>query len=51
MTDTEKILLLKQMVSDFWEFCLEKDEETRAAVYLEVIRTVLEFGGDDNAAD
>lgn len=48
MTDTEKILLLKQMVNDFWEYVSDKDEETRSAAYLEVIQSVLEFGGDDN---
>lgn len=46
MTDKEKIRLLKQMVNDFWEY--RSDDGPGAVVYLEVIQTVLEFGGDDD---
>lgn len=48
MTDSEKIRLLKQMVNDFWSFSSDESDGTRAAVYIEVIQTVLEFGGDDD---
>lgn len=51
MTDNEKIRLLKQMVNDFWASNSDECNGTRAAVYLETIYTVLEFGGADNAAD
>lgn len=51
MTDNEKIRLLKQMVNDFWASNPDEHNGTRAVVYLEAICTVLDFGGDNNAAD
>lgn len=51
MDDRTRIMLLKQMVSDFWSFYFEDRREGRAVAYLEVIRTVLLLGGDDDEAD
>lgn len=48
MTDTEKIHLIKQMITDFYGVMPAEIPADAYSTLVEMIGTVAEFGGDDN---
>lgn len=49
MTDTDKIKLARKLISEFFSYASdEASDRTRAATYLEIIDTILGYGGADN---
>lgn len=48
MTDCEKISLIRQMICDFWGVRSDEISEGEFSVLVEMISTVVDFGGGDN---
>ena len=46
MTDTEKVKLISQMISDFWDFNEKEHMENGAVAMVTAIYSVAEFEGD-----
>lgn len=49
MTDTDKIKLVRMLISEFFSYDSdESTDRTRAATYLETIDTILGYGGEED---
>lgn len=51
MTDAEKLALVKTLSEDYWAYFVDENDGRTAQVFLACIGTVLDFGGENNAAD
>jgi hypothetical protein len=48
MSDTEKIKLIQQLITDFWGFSSDDEVKQGAITLVTAIHSIIDFGDDEN---